>query len=171
MSPAEGERRSKLSLKLWTSMSYCIFVRRKSGYWLCFMLPVANIFFAGIGIAVFTPSTGAMPNNGLVISTNPGSGRRFFFDCRSNSLTVGVGDFIGLDDSPIVDEDNDFFNFQDTVRGGELSIINNVGSEDPLSASGQGVYTCRMPFEGGGEGEFNIGVYPDGFNSESICYV
>ena len=111
--------------------------------------------------------TGTMPNNGLVISTNPTSGRRFFFDCRSNSSNIGVGDFIGLN-GPIV-EDTDFFNFQDTVHGGEISIINNVGSEDPLSASGQGVYTCRMPFEGGGEGEFNIGIYPNGFSSELIC--
>ena len=133
------------------------------------MLPVANFFFAGVGIAVFTPDTGTMPNNGLVISTNPGSGRRFFFECRSNSLTVGVGEFIGLNGSPIVDEDNDFFRFRDTDRGGELSIENAVGTETLLSASEQGVYTCRMPFEGGGGGEFNIGVYPIGFNSELIC--
>ena len=127
------------------------------------------IFFAGVGIAVFTPPTGSLPNNGLVISTSPGSGRRFFFECRSNSLIVGVGEFIGLDDSPIVDETNNFFEFQPTDRGGDLSIINNVDSENPLSASEQGVYTCRMPFEGGGEGEFNVGVYPNGFSSELIC--
>ena len=131
------------------------------------MLPVANIFFAGVGIVVFTPTTGTMPNNTLVISTNPDSGRRFFFECRSNSLTVGVGEFIGLNGSPIV-EDNDFFNFQDTIRGGEISIVNAVDSETLLSASQQGVYTCRMPFEGGGEGEINIGVYPSGFSSEFI---
>ena len=114
-----------------------------------------------------------MPNNGLVISTNPGSGsssgtRRFFFECRSNSLTVGVGDFIGLNGSPIVG-DNDFFRFRPTERGGEISIENVVGSETLLSTSQQGVYTCRLPFEGGGEGEFTIGVYPNGFNSELIC--
>ena len=117
---------------------------------------------------IFTPSTGPMPNNGLVISTNPGSGRRFFFECRSNSLTVGVGDFIGLDVSPIVG-DTDFFRFRDTDRGGEISIENVVNSETLLLPSQQGVYTCRMPFEGGGEGEINIGVYPSGFNSELIC--
>ena len=132
------------------------------------MLPVANIFFAGVGIAVFTPATGTLPNNGLVISTIPGSGRRFFFDCRSNSLTVGVGEFIGLDDSPIV-EDTDFFDFRSTERGGEISIENVVGSETLLPASEQGVYTCRLPFEGGGEGEINIGIYPSGFSSELIC--
>ena len=109
-----------------------------------------------------------MPNNGLVISTSGDSmGRRFFFDCRSNSLTVGVGEFIGLDDSPIV-EDTDFFDFRSIVRRGEISIENVVNSEDPLPASQQGVYTCRLPFEGGGEGEINIGVYPNGFSSELI---
>ena len=109
-----------------------------------------------------------MPNNGLVISTNPGSGRRFFFECRSNSLTVGVGEFIGLDGSPF-GEDNNFFNFRDTVHGGEISIENVANSETLLPASQQGVYTCCMPFEGGGEGEFNIGIYPNGFSSELIC--
>ena len=129
------------------------------------------IFFAGIGIATFAgaPPTGAQPNNGLVISTNPDdNGRRFFFDCRSNSLTPGVGEFIGLDNSPIV-EDTDFFNFRSIVRGGEISIENVVDSETLLPASQQGVYTCRMPFEGGGEGEINIGVYPNGFSGELIC--
>ena len=110
-----------------------------------------------------------MPNNGLVISSSPGSGRRFFFECRSNSSNVGVGDLIGLNGSPIVDEDNNFFDFQPTVRGGEISIENVVGSETLLPASEQGVYTCCMPFEGGGEGEFNIGIYPNGFSSELIC--
>ena len=110
-----------------------------------------------------------MPNNGLVISTNPTSGRQFFFECRSNSSNVGVGVYIGLDGNPIVDEDNDFFVFRDTIRGGELSIENAVGSETALSTSEQGVYTCRMPFKGGGEGEFNIGIYPNGFSSELIC--
>ena len=137
------------------------------------MLTMANNLFlpAGVGIAVFAGSgmTGTMPNNGLVISTNPGSGIRFFFECRSNSSTVGVGEFIGLNGSPIVDETNNFFRFRDTVRGGELSIENAVNSETLLSTNQQGVYTCRMPFEGGEEGEFNIGIYPNGFNSELIC--
>ena len=134
---------------------------------------VNNFVFAGVGIAVFTGAgpgvTGTQPYNGLVISYNPGSGTRFRFGCRSNSLTVGVGDLVGLDDSPIDDEASNFFSFGSTNRAGELSVINDVGAANPLTANEQGVYTCRMPFEGGGEGETNIGVYPSGFSGELIC--
>ena len=49
------------------------------------------------------------------------------------------------------------------------TVINDVGAANPLTANEQGVYTCRMPFEGGGEGETNIGVYPSGFSGELIC--
>ena len=128
------------------------------------------VLFAGVGIIVFTGSgeIGAQPNNGLVISNNPGSGRRFRFFCRSNSLTIGVGELIGSNGSPVIT--SSFFGFQTPTNGGELIVENFVGSEDPLTADGQGVYMCRMPLEGGGEGEINIGVYPSGFNSELIIY-
>ena len=94
------------------------------------------------------------------------SGQRFRFVCRSNSLTFGVGELIGLDGNPVIN--SGFFGFRTRLRGGELRIFSTVGSEDPLTASEQGVYTCRMPLEGGGEREINIGIYPNGFSSELI---
>ena len=103
-----------------------------------------------------------------MISNNPGSGQRFRFFCRSNSLTIGVGELIGSDGSPVIT--SSFFGFQTPTNGGELRVENTVGSEDSLPASEQGVYSCCIPFEGGGEGEINIGVYPSGFNSELIIY-
>ena len=113
--------------------------------------------------------TGTQPNNGLVISTNPDSGRRFRFFCRSNSLTVGVGELIGLEGSPVVA--SSFFGLPTTTNGGELRVENVVDSEDALTANEQGVYTCRIPLEGGGEREINIGVYPSGFSSELFNHV
>ena len=127
---------------------------------------LCTVCFTGVGIFVFTGSgvTGAQPNNGLVISTNPGSGRRFRFFCRSDSLTIGVGQLFGLDGSPV--NTSSFFGFPTATNGGELRVENDVDSEDALTANEQGVYTCRIPLEGGGEGEINIGVYPSGFSSE-----
>ena len=124
--------------------------------------------FAGIGIFVSSGSgeIGAQPNNGLVISTDPSTGRRFRFFCRSNSLTIGVGELIGLDDGPVVA--NNFLEFPTPLVGGGLIVENTVGSADPLPASEQGVYTCHMPLDGGGQGEVNIGIYRIGFNSELV---
>ena len=101
-----------------------------------------------------------------MISIPPGTGQRFRFVCRSNSLTIGVGELIGLDDSPVIA--NNFFEFPTPLVGGGLIVENTVGSADPLPTSEQGVYTCRMPLEGGGEREINIGIYPTGFNSELV---
>ena len=107
----------------------------------------------------------AQPNNGLVISLDTVLGRRFRFYCRSNSLTFDVGELIGLDGSLVVA--NSFFNFETPGNGGELRIENRADFEVPLTASEQGVYTCRIPLEGGEEiREINIGVYPSGFSSE-----
>ena len=110
--------------------------------------------------------TGAQPNNGLVISRNPGSGRRFRFFCRSNSSTLGVGELIGLDESPVTD--GSIFGIETPVNGGELRVENIVGTHSVLAASEQGVYSCRIPLEGGEMREFNIGVYPHGFSSKLI---
>ena len=108
--------------------------------------------------------TGAHPNNGLVISNDPGSGFRFRFFCRSNSSTRGVGELIGLDESPVTD--GSIFGLPTPVNGGELRVENIVGTHSLLTASEQGVYTCRIPLEGGEMREINIGVYPSGFSSE-----
>ena len=78
-------------------------------------------------------------------------------------MAIDVGELIGLDESPVTT--SSFFQFP--YRGGQLKVKNFVGTHDPLTASEQGVYTCRMPLEGGGEmREINIGVYPYGFISE-----
>ena len=113
-------------------------------------------------VVVSSGVTGTRPNNGLVISNDTLTGIRFRFFCRSNSLDRNIGEFIGLDESPV---NNNFFKFSTPGNGGELRVRSTV-SEDVLTASEQGVYTCRIPLKGGGEGEINIGIYPSGFSSE-----
>ena len=102
-----------------------------------------------------TAGTGVQPNNGLVISNNPGRGYHFRFFCRSDNTTLGVGELLGLDGNPITDGSN-FFGFEDSQIGGEFRIENIVGPQTALPASEQGVYTCRIPLEsdiqGGGGG-------------------
>ena len=68
-----------------------------------------------------------------------------------------------MDGNPV---NNGSFGFEVPRNGGELRVENFVDTHSPLTASQQGVHTCRMPLEGGGEGEINIGIYPNGFSSE-----
>jgi len=123
--------------------------------------------FTGAGFHVFNgANTGGQPNNGLVVSANPGSGRRFRFFCRSDSLTRNVGELIGLDGNTF--SGNDYLAFETPAFGGELRIQNTVGSEEPLPASEQGIYTCRIPLQSEEIVVINIGVYSIGYNCEFV---
>ena len=52
---------------------------------------------------------------------------------------------------------------------GELRVENPL-SQNALTASDQGVYTCRIPLLSGEMRDINVGIYPSGFNSKyGIC--
>ena len=102
-------------------------------------------------------------NNGVVVSES--GSFRFRFFCRSDSISENVGQIIGLDGTPLTN--NSFF-FIARRQPGEISVENRVGSQDALTSSQQGVYTCRIPLQSGELKDTNIGIYPSGFNSESI---
>ena len=128
------------------------------------------MFFTGAGIHVFdVASIGSQPNNGLAVFANPERGFRIRFFCRSDSLTRNVGELIGLDGNTF--SGNDYLAIQTPQSGGELRIVNTVGSEEPLPASEQGIYTCRIPLQSGEIVMVNIGVYPIGFNCEFVIPV
>ena len=128
---------------------------------------VVIFIFTGAGIHVFNgANTGSQPNNGLAVSANPESGRRIRFFCRSDSLTRNVGELIGPDGNTF--SGNDYLALETPANGGELRIENTVGSEEPLPASEQGVYTCRIPLQSEVMVTINIGVYPIGFHCEFV---
>ena len=79
-----------------------------------------------------------------------------------------VGEFIGLNGIAITS--SSFFDIDNSFRG-EVDVNNRVGSHDPLTADGQGVYTCRIPLESGEMREINIGIYPTTFDCEFIATV
>ena len=110
-----------------------------------------------------TPSV-SLPDNGLVVSDNPGSGNRLRFFCRSDSMSENVGQLIGLDGNTAITS-NSFFAIA-RQQPGELSVENTVGSQSTLAASQRGVYTCRIPLQSGQIREINVGVYPAGFSSK-----
>ena len=117
------------------------------------------------GMQLFRGSPrGNLPNNGLVISDDPNSSFRLRLFCRSDSMSSNVGQFIGLDGTTALTS-NSFFAIAHPQRG-ELTVHNIVGSQSALTASQQGVYTCRIPLQSGQVKELNVGIYPSGFNSE-----
>ena len=48
---------------------------------------------------------------------------------------------------------------------GELTV-ENKHNQTVLTASDQGVYTCRIPLQSGEMRDINVGLYPSGFNSK-----
>ena len=128
---------------------------------------VVSFVVTGGGFHVFNgANAGSQPNNGLVVSLNLESGRRLRFFCRSDSLTRNIGELIGLDGNTF--SGNDYLAFETPTFGGELRIENVVGSEHPLPASEQGIYSCQIPLQSGEMVMINIGVYPIGFNCEFV---
>ena len=120
-----------------------------------------SFVFAGAGVHVFDghDPKGSQPNNGLArpLDTTMPNARRLRFFCRSDSMMQKVGKLIGLNESVITS--SRFFNLT-TPQCGELQVLSTVGPQDPLTASQQGVYTCRIPLQSGEMKEINIGIYP-----------
>ena len=82
-------------------------------------------------------------------------------------MLPNVGQFIGLDGTALTS--NSFFDIAHP-QPGELTVENIVGSQSALTASQQGVYTCRIPLQSGELREINVGVYPNGFNSRLLSF-
>ena len=78
-------------------------------------------------------------------------------------MSRDVGQFIGLDGNALTSNSN--FAIA-RPQPGEIKIENTVGSQSAITASQQGVYTCRIPLQSGEMRDINVGVYPNGFNSE-----
>ena len=112
-----------------------------------------------------TPNV-SLPDNGLVVSDNLGSAVRLRFFCRSDSMSENVGQLIGLDGTTAI-TNSSFFQIA-REQPGELLVRNAVGSQNALTASQQGVYTCRIPLQSGQMREINVGIYPTGFSSKLL---
>ena len=118
----------------------------------------------GAGIHVFIGgSPGSLPNNGIVISANMDLAVfRFRFICRSDSTMSNVGMLIGPDGTVVTTGDVFTIAHQ---QPGELTVENKL-SQNVLTASDQGMYTCHIPLQSGDMRDINVGIYPSGFYSK-----
>ena len=119
---------------------------------------------AGIHIFRGMPRGNLPPNNGLIISDNPGGNEfRFRIFCRSDSMSGNVGQFIGLNGNAL--SSNSIFDIA-RQQPGEMTVENRVGSQNALTVGQEGIYTCRIPLQNGETRDINVGVYSSGFNSK-----
>ena len=138
------------------------------------ILSAGFLYFAGVGIFVYdgdeiSPIETGVSNNSLVISRPSDSSTPFLmsFRCCSHSRQASIGEMIG----------NLFFGNEfllveistDITQPADVLVRNVVGSQSPITASQQGVYTCRIPDKNGVIMDIHIGIYPAGFNSELLC--
>ena len=79
-------------------------------------------------------------------------------------MSENVGQFIDPEGNPLIS--NRYFVIAHG-QPGEVTMENTDGSQDALTTSQQGVYTCHIPLQNGEMRAINVGVYPSGFNSES----
>ena len=110
------------------------------------------MFFIGAGIHVFSgiAPIGSQPNNGLVrpiVSTNPNPETRCLrFFCRSDSTMRNVGELIGPGGTAITT--NAVFDINtNSANGGELELINFVGSDDVTSTSAEWSDECDQHWD------------------------
>ena len=78
-------------------------------------------------------------------------------------MSQNVGEFIGLDGT---NDTSSSFLAISRRQTGEVLVTNRVDSQSAFTASQQGVYTCRIPLQSGQTREINVGIYPNGFDSE-----
>lgn len=131
------------------------------GYVSAFFVVLLTIY-TGAGIHVSRGfSIGPLPNNGIAISL-PINGFHLYFFCRSDSTMHNMGVFIGPNGATVTP--GDVFDIYHS-QPGELTVENSP-SRNTLTASEQGVYTCRIPLQSGEEKNINVGIYTIGFTSE-----
>ena len=82
-------------------------------------------------------------------------------------MMESVGLFIGLDGNPIATHNSILFEISNP-QPGEVSVVNVKANSTDLTASGQSVYTCRIPLQSGEIREINIGIYPSGFTGKCL---
>ena len=133
-------------------------------------------FFTGAGIHIFDgTSDPAFPgaqvsvaNNALVIARANSLSNRLRILCRSDAIMESSSrQIIGRNGN--IETAGPFL--IERAQPGEITIINTPSQPAVVTASEQGVYTCRIQLQSGEIRDVNIGIYPDGFDSEFCMHV
>ena len=113
-----------------------------------------RFYFLGAGIYVSAGEL-PLPNNSLIVA---GVDNRISeFRCLSGSSSSNVGQLISSTGEDITFLDSDHFLVR---KGGSYDPgLIHVRRVAPLTSDEQGVYTCRIPDEGGATLDVNVALY------------
>ena len=150
-----------------------------------FHCDVMNFVLTGAGIYVtnsqLSYSSSSLPNNSIITSYTSylsrsyryKTYRRMGFYCCSNSTTSGsTGSFIGLNGNSYSGRFS-VQRFSSSSRIAGCMFVYLDGSyytQNYLSRSEEGIYTCRMPDSTGRNIDVSVGVYRRGYTSKSHIY-
>ena len=145
-----------------------------------------NFVLAGAGIYVtnsqLSYSSSSLPNNSIITSTTGSVGRSYYryryhyktyrrmgFYCCSKSNTSGsTGSFIGSYSGRFSVQR---FSSSSNVAGCiYIYLDGSYHSQNYLSSSQQGIYTCRMPDSAGRNIDINVGIYRHGYTSKFVIF-
>ena len=106
-----------------------------------------------------------LPNNSLIVA---GADNRISeFRCLSGSSSPDVGQLINSQNEDITHDDSDSFLVR---KGGRYDPgLVHVRRIVPLASEEQGVYTCRIPDEGGVTVDVNVGLYLKDSAGKLVC--
>ena len=106
-----------------------------------------------------------LPNNSLIVA---GADDRISeFRCLSGSSSPDVGQLINSQNEDITHDDSDSFLVR---KGGRYDPgLVHVRRIVPLASEEQGVYTCRIPDEGGVTVDVNVGLYLKHSAGKLVC--
>ena len=134
----------------------------------------------GAGIYASTSplySNRSLSNNSIITSYTGSyrydSGTRMDFYCCSNSTTSGsTGSFIGLNGNSYsgrisVERYNYSSGYAGCIRL-YLDKVHRSYSQNILSTSEQGIYTCHMPDSTGKNIDVSVGIYRDDYTSKFL---
>ena len=160
-----------LYLKQLFLCSLCFFTLHPSSVNYVMTVVLLNFVLTGAGIYVTTSqllySSSSLPNNSIITSYTDsygqyGGGTRMSFYCCSNSTTSGsTGTFIGLNGNSYSGRISiERYNYSHSYAGCiRLYLESSSYSENVLSSSEQGIYTCSMPDSAGRNIDVNVGIY------------
>ena len=143
-----------------------------------------NFVLAGAGIYVSSSqlsySSRSLPNNSIITSytgsiSYRSSYTRMGFYCCSNSTTSGsTGTLIGVNGNSYSGRFSfQRYSYSNSYAGCMYIYLQKTygSSQNYLSSSEEGIYTCRMPDSAGRNIDVNVGIYRHGYPSKFIRLV
>ena len=128
-----------------------------------------------VGVSQLSYSSSSLPNNSIITTYISSAGysstyRRMAFYCCSTFTSGYTGSFIGVNGNSYLGRITVQHYSSSHVYAGciylYLDKLGNSYSQNVLSSSEQGIYTCRMPDSAGRNIDVSVGIYRDDYASK-----